>query len=125
MAGSLDNTFGTLDTLPDVASTGDFGSRLAVRGGTPDQNLTVMDGVEIHNPYRLFGLIGGFNPETVARFELTAGGFGARYGDRLSSLLNGGQPARRARLHLINFGQASQTPTWCSRAPRPAAARGC
>ena len=49
--------------------------------------LTVMDGVEIHNSYRLFGLVGGFNPETVARFELTAGGFGARYGDRLSSLL--------------------------------------
>ena len=87
VAGSLDNIFRTLDTLPGVASTGDFGSRLAVRGGTPDQNLTVMDGVEIHNPYRLFGLVGAFNPETVERFELTAGGFGARYGDRLSSLL--------------------------------------
>jgi len=86
-AGSLDNIFRTLSTLPGVASTGDFGSRLAVRGGTPDQNLTVMDGVEIHNPYRLFGLVGAFNPETVDRFELTAGGFGAAYGDRLSSLL--------------------------------------
>ena len=87
VAGSLDNIFRTLDTLPGVASTGDFASRLAVRGGTPDQNLTVMDGVEIHNPYRLFGLVGAFNPETVERFELTAGGFGAPYGDRLSSLL--------------------------------------
>ena len=87
VAGSFDNIFRTLDTLPGVASTGDFGSRLAVRGGTPDQNLTVMDGVEIHNPYRLFGLVGAFNPETVERFELTAGGFGAAYGDRLSSLL--------------------------------------
>ena len=86
-AGSLDNIFRTLSTLPGIASTGDFGSRLAVRGGTPDQNLTVMDGVEIHNPYRLFGLVGAFNPETVDRFELTAGGFGAAYGDRLSSLL--------------------------------------
>ena len=46
-----------------------------------------MDGVEIHNPYRLFGLTSAFNPETVARFELTAGGFGAEYGDRLSSIL--------------------------------------
>ena len=53
VAGAIDNVFRTLDTLPGVASTGDFGSRLAVRGGTPDQNLTVMDGVEIHNPYRL------------------------------------------------------------------------
>ena len=64
-AGSIDNIFRTLDTLPGVASTGDFGSRLAVRGGTPEQNLTVMDGVEIHNPYRLFGLVSAFNPETI------------------------------------------------------------
>ena len=41
--------FRTLDLLPGVAATDDFGSRLAVRGGTPDQNLSVMDGVEIHN----------------------------------------------------------------------------
>ena len=97
MAGAIDNVFRPLDTLPGVASTGDFGSRLAVRGGTPDQNLTVMDGVEIHNPYRLFGLVSAFNPETVDRFELTAGGFGAAYGDRLSSILvvdnRAGRPA--------------------------------
>ena len=87
VAGSIDNVFRALDTLPGVASTDDFGSRLAVRGGTPDQNLTVMDGVEIHNPYRLFGITSAFNPETVANFQLTAGGFGVAYGDRLSSLL--------------------------------------
>ena len=85
--GSIDNVFRTLDTLAGVASTDDFGSRLAVRGGTPDQNLTVMDGIEVHNPYRLFGIASAFNPETVENFQLTAGGFGAAYGDRLSSLL--------------------------------------
>ena len=85
--GSIDNVFRTLDTLPGVASTDDFGSRLAVRGGTPDQNLTIMDGVEVHNPYRLFGIASAFNPDTVENFQLTAGGFGAAYGDRLSSLL--------------------------------------
>ena len=87
VAGSVDNVFRTLDLLPGVAATDDFGSRLAVRGGTPDQNLTVMDGVEIHNPYRLFGITSAFNPETVESFQLTAGGFGVAYGDRLSSLL--------------------------------------
>ena len=87
VAGSVDNVFRTLDLLPGVASTDDFGSRLAVRGGTPDQNLTVMDGVEIHDPYRLLGLTSAFNPETVENFQLTAGGFGVAYGDRLSSLL--------------------------------------
>ncbi len=87
VAGSIDNIYRTLDTLPGVAATEDFGSRLSVRGGSPDQNLTIMDGVEIHNPYRLFGITSAFNPETVENFELTAGGFSAKYGDRLSSLL--------------------------------------
>lgn len=87
VAGGLDNVFRVLHTLPGVAATEEFGSRLSVRGGGPDQNLTIMDGVEIHNPYRLFGLTSAFNPETVSSFELTAGAFSAKYGDRLSSLL--------------------------------------
>ena len=87
VAGSLDNIFRTVQTLPGVVATEDFGSRLSVRGGEPDQNLTIMDGVEVSNPYRLFGLTSAFNPETVEHFELTAGGFSAKYGDRLSSIL--------------------------------------
>jgi hypothetical protein len=87
VAGALDNVFRVLQTMPGVSATDDFGSRLSVRGGGPDENLTVMDGVEIHNPYRLFGLTSAFNPETIDRFELTAGGFSAKYGDRLSSIL--------------------------------------
>ena len=85
--GALDNVFRTLQTLPGVAAAEEFGSRMAVRGGAPDQNLTVMDGVEIHDPYRLFGLTSAFNPETISRFELATGGFSVKYGDRLSSLL--------------------------------------
>ena len=85
--GALDNVYRTLQTLPGVTATEEFGSRLAVRGGSPDQNLTMMDGVEIHDPYRLFGLTSAFNPETIQHFELATGGFSAKYGDRLSSLL--------------------------------------
>jgi hypothetical protein len=87
VAGGGENIFRALQTLPGVAGTDEFSSRLSVRGGGPDQNLTVMDGVEIHNPYRLYGFVSAFNPETVERFELTTGAFNARYGDRLSSLL--------------------------------------
>ena len=87
VAGSWDNIFRTVQTLPGVTATGDFLSRLSVRGGEPDQNLTILDGIEVHNPYRLFGLTSAFNPETIDHFELTAGGFSAKYGDRLSSLL--------------------------------------
>jgi TonB dependent receptor-like, beta-barrel/TonB-dependent Receptor Plug Domain/CarboxypepD_reg-like domain len=85
--GALDNVYRTLQTLPGVSAAEEFGSRLAVRGGSPDQNLTMMDGVEVHDPYRLFGLTSAFNPETIQRFELATGGFSVKYGDRLSSLL--------------------------------------
>jgi hypothetical protein len=87
VAGTADNVFRTLQTLPGIAATNEFDSRLSVRGGSPDENLTIMDGVEIHNPYRLFGLTSAFNPELVRSFDLYAGAFSARYGDRLSSLL--------------------------------------
>lgn len=85
--GALDNVFRTLQTLPGVVAADELGSRLAVRGGTPDQNLTMMDGVEVHDPFRLFGLASAFNPETIHRFELATGGFSVKYGDRLASLL--------------------------------------
>ena len=87
VAGAADNVFRTLQALPGVAATAEFDSRLSVRGGSPDENLTIMDGVEIHNPYRLFGLTSAFNPETVKAFDLYTGAFSAKYGDRLSSLL--------------------------------------
>jgi hypothetical protein len=86
-AGGGENIFHTLQALPGVAATEEFGSRLSVRGGGPDENLTVMDGIEVHNPYRLFGLSSAFNPEIIQDFDLYAGGFSAKYGDRLSSLL--------------------------------------
>ena len=53
LAGGFENIFRTLQALPGVAGTDELGSRIAVRGGSPDQNLTIMDGIEIHNPYRL------------------------------------------------------------------------
>jgi len=87
MAGGLENIFHTLQLLPGVTATSDFGSRQSVRGGGPDENLIVMDHIELHNPYRLFGFVSGINPETVQQFDLHAGAFSAQYGDRLSSLL--------------------------------------
>jgi hypothetical protein len=101
VAGASENVFKVLQTLPGVNATADFGSRISVRGGGPDQNLTIMDGVEIHDPYRLFGLASAFNPATVENFQLTAGGFSPKYGDRLSSILlienRAGTTAQRLR----------------------------
>ncbi len=86
-AGAADNVFRVLQTLPGVSATEELSSRISVRGGGPDENLTIMDGVEISNPYRLQGLVSAFNPETVESFSLDAGAFGVAHGDRLSSLL--------------------------------------
>ena len=96
LAGGFENIFRTLQALPGVIGTDELGSRIAVRGGSPDQNLTVMDGIEIHHPYRLVvpsedlamvGLASTFNPETIESFEFFPGAFDVRHGDRLSSLL--------------------------------------
>ncbi|HEY3886867.1 MAG TPA: TonB-dependent receptor, partial [Vicinamibacterales bacterium] len=86
-AGGVENVFHTLQLLPGVTAVSEFSSRQSVRGGGPDENMIVMDQIELLNPYRLFGVISGINPETVDRFELFAGAFPAAYGDRLSSLL--------------------------------------
>lgn len=86
--GALDNIFRALQTLPGVVATPEATGFMSVRGGSPDQNLTLLDGVEVHDPYRLYGLASAFNPDTIQRFDLSTGGFSVRYGDRLSSLLS-------------------------------------
>ncbi len=87
VAGGGENVFRVVTTLPGVVSAHWFQSRFAVRGGGPDENLVVMDGVEIHNPFRLAGAFSAFSPEIVERFELVSAVFPPAYGDRLSSLL--------------------------------------
>jgi hypothetical protein len=86
-AGAVENVYRAIQMLPGVAGVNELEGRVSVRGGSPDQNLTVMDGVEMHNPYRLFGLATAFNPDTIEKFELVTGAFHPRYGDRLSSIL--------------------------------------
>jgi len=88
LAGGGEDVFRALQTIPGVLSRSDFNARLYIRGGRPDQNLVLMDGVSVYDPYRLFGLVSMFNPETVTDVKLLAGGFPANYGDRLSAVLD-------------------------------------
>ncbi len=74
--------------LPGVVAPNDFTAGYNVRGGESDQNLVLLDGFPIYNPFHLGGLFGTFIDETVGEFELIPGGFPARYGTRLSSVLN-------------------------------------
>lgn len=88
LPGAVTDVFRTLQTLPGVLSPNDFSSQMIIRGSGPDQNLIIMDDVEIFNPYRLYGVISMFNPETVSDINLITGGFPAKYGDRLSAVLD-------------------------------------
>jgi hypothetical protein len=88
LPGAGEDVLRTLQSLPGVLAPNDFSSQLVIRGSGPDQNLIIMDDVEIFNPYRLYGVISMFNPDAVENVNLITGGFPARYGDRLSAVLD-------------------------------------
>jgi len=77
-----------LQLLPGVQSGSEGSSGLYVRGGGPDQNLILLDGVPIYNTSHLFGFFSVFNADAINNVELIKGGFPARYGGRLSSVID-------------------------------------
>lgn len=79
---------GYLLTLPGVVSTGDRGGQLFVRGGTPTQNLVLLDGMRIFQPFHVVGFYSAFPADIIATTEVYAGGFNARYGGRISSVVD-------------------------------------
>lgn len=77
-----------LQLLPGVQSGGEGSSGLYVRGGSPDQNLILLDGTPVYNASHLFGFFSVFNADAIKNVELIKGGFPARYGGRLSSVVD-------------------------------------
>ncbi|WP_201978935.1 TonB-dependent receptor [Hymenobacter rubidus] len=77
-----------LQLLPGVQAGGEGSSGLYVRGGSPDQNLLLLDGTPIYNASHLFGFFSVFNADAIKNVELIKGGFPARYGGRLSSVVD-------------------------------------
>lgn len=78
----------TVQLLPGVQSGTEGSSGFYVRGGGPDQNLILLDGVPVYNASHLFGFFSVFNPDAIRNVQLIKGGFPARYGGRLSSVLD-------------------------------------
>ncbi len=78
----------TLQFLPGVQSGNEGNIGLYVRGGGPDQNLILIDGVPVYNVSHLFGFYSVFNADAIKSAELIKGGFPARFGGRLSSVLD-------------------------------------
>ena len=87
LAGETD-VFKTLQLLPGVQSGREGTAGLYVRGGTPDQNLVLLDGVTVYNPNHLYGFLSVFNSDAIKDVTLIKGGIPARYGGRLSSVID-------------------------------------
>ncbi len=77
-----------MQLLPGVQSGSEGSSGLYVRGGGPDQNLILLDGAPVYNASHLFGFFSVFNADAIRNVQLVKGGFPARYGGRLSSVLD-------------------------------------
>ena len=77
-----------IQLLPGVQSGSEGSSGLYVRGGGPDENLILLDGVPVYNVNHLFGFFSVFNPDAIKNVSLYKGGFPARFGGRLSSVLD-------------------------------------
>lgn len=76
-----------VEILPGVIAPTDFSAAFHVRGGSSDQNLIVLDGFPLFNPFHLGGIFSVFNADLVDRVELASGGFPAEFGGRVSSVL--------------------------------------
>ncbi|MDG1841037.1 MAG: TonB-dependent receptor plug domain-containing protein [Crocinitomicaceae bacterium] len=78
----------TIQLFPGVQSGSEGASGLYVRGGGADQNLILLDGVPVYNASHLFGFFSVFNSDAINNAQMIKGGFPARYGGRLSSVLD-------------------------------------
>jgi hypothetical protein len=77
----------SITLLPGIKSGGEASAGIYVRGGGPDQNLVLLDGVPVYNPNHLLGFFSIFNGEAVKNTEVIKGGMPAEYGGRLSSVI--------------------------------------
>jgi hypothetical protein len=77
----------TLQLLPGVQATSEISTGFSVRGGSPDQNLIVLDNTVVYNPGHQMGFFSAFNNDVISGIELYKGHFPFRHGGRLSSLL--------------------------------------
>ena len=86
-SGEVD-VFKSLQTVAGVKTASEISSGLYVRGGSPDQTLTLVDGIIVYNPTHLGNFASTFNSNAIQNVSLIKGAFPAEYGGRLSSVLD-------------------------------------
>ena len=77
-----------IQALPGVQSGGEGTTGYFVRGGSADQNLVLLDGATVYSPSHLMGFFSVFNPDAIKDIKLYKGGIPAKYGGRVSSVLD-------------------------------------
>ena len=77
-----------IQLMPGVKMGREGSSGLYVRGGTPGQNLLLLDGVPVYNANHLFGFFSVFTPEAIKTIDVYKGSFPARYGGRIASVID-------------------------------------
>lgn len=109
---NIPTAFGEMDVirvvmmLPGVKSVGEASSGFNVRGGSTDQNLILFNGGTIYNPTHLFGFFSAFNPDLVKDIELYKSSIPAKYGGRISSVLeiNGREGNKKEFTGQVSLG---------------------
>lgn len=77
-----------LQTEPGVITAGDRGGNLFIRGGTPEQNLVLVDNMPIFKPFHISNLYSAFPDEIIQNVNMFAGGFGAEYTGATSAVID-------------------------------------
>ncbi|MEG8988134.1 carboxypeptidase-like regulatory domain-containing protein [Ignavibacteria bacterium 4148-Me] len=85
--GVESDLFRSLQYLPGVQSTGDISARFYVRGGASNQNLVLIDGITLYNPFHALGIFSVIDPDIINNVEFFKGGFSSEFGNRLSSIM--------------------------------------
>ena len=94
----------SLVLLPGVTNAGEASSGFNVRGGAADQNLILLDEATVFNSSHLFGFFSVFNPDAIKDVKLFKGGIPARYGGRVSSVLEIFQKEGNSKEFKVNGG---------------------
>lgn len=121
LAGTTKDIFRSIQMLPGVSSNNAASAQYNVRGGTYDENLMLINGIEVAEPYHIkvfpMASLGIFNIDMVQRIDFSSGGFSAEYGDALSSVMNvdyrkanNDSVCGRINLGMIDLGVQAEIP---------------
>jgi hypothetical protein len=86
--GAENDIVGAFSVTPGVITTGDQGGQMYVRGGTPIQNKILLDGMTVYTPFHSIGFFSIFETELIKNVDIYTGGFDAKYGGRISSIMD-------------------------------------